>query len=116
MHEWAYDNSSGLGSSGQLSQNVSTGQMIDYIFDDLGRVVTTTTDIDGEIFTEQHRYDLYSRSLYEYDASGRGVSYGYNSQGYVTTTTDLGTLRTYQTTEQLNPWGSIAQSVYQQRT
>ncbi len=73
-------------------------------------MVTTTTDIDGEIFTQQHRYDLHSRSLYEYDASGRGVGYGYNADGYHVTITDLGSLRTYQTIEALSPWGTIAQA------
>lgn len=115
-HNWLYANSSGFGESGQLIDTSGAGETKAYEFDELGRLAEITSNLNGQTFHQRQRYDEHSRLLYDYDASGRGVSYGYNTQGYQTTTSDLGTLRTYQTTEALSPWGSVARMRYGNQT
>ncbi len=61
--------------------NSETGHQISYKYDDLGRITTTTENINDELFTFGTTYDSYGREESRTYPSGYSVTYKYTETG-----------------------------------
>ncbi len=70
--------------AGNSYSGVSTSNQSKILtYDSFGRLQTTTTNVDGQSFSERMTYDQYSRAFQQFDASGEGVLNQYNPRGYL---------------------------------
>ncbi|WP_448245172.1 FG-GAP-like repeat-containing protein [Pseudoxanthomonas mexicana] len=88
----------------------------DMIYDPLGRVINTTTTVDGQWFTGQLAYDTLGRPWKAQDASGAWVKTQYGSRGAIaicassledTNPTCPSGTDTYQRTLATDAWGNV---------
>lgn len=79
ISNWLYD--SGNKAIGKLSsENSSNGLSRSYVYDNLGRLVTSNTSIDGQTYTQTTSYDSLSRVVSTTYPTGVVIQNSYNTQ------------------------------------
>src|SRR5690606_34734366 len=94
---FTYDNTAGSHSLGQILSESNNHMTKTYLYDNLGRLASTTTELTDYSFirSEQTYYDAYGRVKAHYDASGEGSLSLYNAQGYAYATQGIRTSVVY---------------------